>query len=138
MDMNLIKQIFNKIRKYKIKFAAFVIIIIILISFFVRIPSPNSNIGITEFSLEAENNEFRTGYPITFKWELMGNVPQAIVNWGDGNVEPFINRYDEETGGFFKISTHIYLLQGKYSPKLQIWDDFGVLRQFFRSKIFFF
>jgi len=125
VNLNLKWQNLKKIPKIKIKVGALVIIIIILISFFVRIPNPNSNIDIMEFSLDVENNKSRTGYPITFIWEIMGNPSQVAINWGDGNVKLLTDQLIEENNTFSGSMSHSYLLQGKYSPKLQIWDNFG-------------
>jgi hypothetical protein len=124
MKFDRIRQFLKKNPINKITAGAYAIIIIILISYFVSNPNPDFQYQIIEFSLD-ENDTFRTGYPITFKWEIMGFVPQAVINWGDGNVETILNHYDQDKGTHFKILDHSYLLQGKYFPILQIWDHLG-------------
>jgi PKD repeat protein len=134
MNFDRIRQFLKKLPINKITVGAYAIIIIILISYFVSNPNPDFNYEIVEFSLDyeivefsldEENDTFRTGYPITFKWEIIGFVPQAVINWGDGNVETILNHFDQEKGTHFKILNHSYLLQGKYFPILQIWDHLG-------------
>ena len=109
----------------KIEIGTITLIIIIVFAFLVNNPNPDFELQIVDFSLDETNSTFRTGYPIKFKWETMGFLPQVDINWGDGNVETITNNFNKEDGGLFKFMTHTYLLQGKYSPKLQIWDYQG-------------
>jgi len=95
----------DRIRKFLkiINIVPIIIIIILLIQFFTRIPNPNSNVYLVEFSLDSETNEFRTGYPITFKWEILGFAPQAVVNWTHGKLKYYIQKLVKD--GMIKNST---------------------------------
>ncbi len=101
-------------------------ITIILISFFVSNPTPDFEFHITGFSIESEKVHFRTGYPITFSFEFMGNPSQVTIIWGDGALETIETEHlYEENGVIFGSINHSYSIQGRYSPKFQIWDYKG-------------
>ncbi|MFW9822851.1 MAG: hypothetical protein ACFFE4_07950, partial [Candidatus Thorarchaeota archaeon] len=58
------------------------LIIIILLAFFIRIPTIESQIFI-KFSLENGQRNYRVGYPIKFTYEIIGNPVEVILIWGD-------------------------------------------------------
>jgi hypothetical protein len=40
-----------------------------------------------------EENEFRVGYPIEFRWDISGNPSQAFILWGDGSSEDITKNF---------------------------------------------
>ncbi|MFW9822848.1 MAG: hypothetical protein ACFFE4_07935 [Candidatus Thorarchaeota archaeon] len=92
------------------------VILVILMAFFIQIPTIESQIFI-KFSIENGQRKYRVGYPITFAYEIWGNPPEVLLIWGDGTVETITDQLRQEDGKFFGSSNHSYAIQGRYTPQ---------------------
>ncbi|MHA2394467.1 MAG: PKD domain-containing protein, partial [Promethearchaeota archaeon] len=118
MVMNTIK---SKFRKYLL---TSILILLILLSFFIRIPTIESQVWIT-FSIDNDQRRFRVGYPVTFTYVIVANPAQIVVTWGDGNIETITGAICQKNGKFYGKINHSYAIQGKYSPQLVLWSPLG-------------
>jgi PKD repeat protein len=98
---------------------------VILIAYITNAPLSYFKSNKILFNLQEDKNEFRTGYSITFSWDISISPYQAIIIWGDGTTLNMEDMMTNKNGIFSGRVNHSYSLQGKYSPILQIWDVYG-------------
>ena len=110
--------------KRKKKMIALVFTVIILISFWYSAPISKFEFKIRTFNLSPDTSIVRTDEEIQFKWEIQGSPYQAMIIYGDGNVE-LIDDLSQINGICSGNINHSYALQGKYRPTLRIWNDWG-------------
>jgi len=92
---------------------------------------------ILDFKTNLDVNQARTGKNITFSLEFLGNPSKIALIYGDGNVESIEDTTNVGTSHNAIYSanfTHVYQLQGKYTPKILVYYyDFIHVREVTRE-----
>ncbi|MHA1823800.1 MAG: hypothetical protein ACTSXM_08085, partial [Promethearchaeota archaeon] len=110
--------------KRKKKIVALVFTAIIFISFWYSAPIIKFEFKIRTFNLSSDISIVRTDEEVQFNWEIQGSPYQAMIIYGDGNVD-LIDDLSQINGICSGNIIHSYALQGKYRPTLRIWNDWG-------------
>jgi len=117
-----LSRILNRKRKFSLATA---ITAITIISFLVSVPIPLFNFEVKTFEIEGDINEFRTGETVSFSFNVMHTPARALIVFGDGQMEDILPYGEAINGRFIGTINHSYALQGKYTPILQVWNEWG-------------
>ena len=110
-------------RNVQLLSSAVALFIIIFISFYDSNPLPDFGFEIKGF--EVNTSKQSTGNNIEFQFAIMGNPQKAYIIFGDGYVEELLTTAEFKNAVFMGTVNHSYILQGLYTPILQVWDWTG-------------
>ncbi len=120
------KSWLSRTKKRKIKYSiAAAILFIIAISTIHSTPLTSIKFEIKNFSIEGEHEEFRTNTPIRFHWDITGVPQRALLVLGDGHVINIEDKSGNNNGWWSGELLHSYVLQGRYTPILKVWNSRG-------------
>ena len=113
-------------KRQQILITSFSLILAIIISFFVNSPVVQlQKFSIKDFGIINEDNTYESGVPLLFNWLLAGGPEKVIVIFGDGEIKEVSDLTVNNKGIMSGSIKHIYSLQGRYNPIIQIWNRFG-------------
>ena len=124
-------RVVSKARKRRIQYTfGSLITVITILAFFVNSAVVQLHpFEMKDFSLSRNINTYRTGRSVSFKWALMGVPEKLIIVFGDGGFQELSAECFEDNGVTYGFVSHIYHLQGKYTPILKAYYPSKTLKR---------
>ncbi len=119
---------YKKLSKKRRQILIYSVLIILSITLSYVVSTPVTQIqrfAIHNFEIYSEDASYESGKTLIFRVDLSGGPETVLIIFGDGEIKDVSELLENNNGFLSGEIEHIYSLQGRYTPIIQVWNAYG-------------